>query len=148
MEQPKHVYGIYIRCTPQQLWDGITNGEVTRQYFHDTTIESDWEVGSPVVFRNADGSLAVEGEVLEVDEPRRLSITWHVLYNPAAANERPSRVTWEIAQHGDACRLSLVHDDFDGETPTYHGVAEGWLVLISSLKSLIETGKPLPVALD
>ena len=148
MEQPKHVYGIYIRCTPPQLWEGITNGEVTRKYFHETSIESDWELGSPVVFRNPDGSLAVEGEVLEVDEPRRLSITWHALYNPAAANERPSRVTWEITQHADACRLSLVHDDFDGETPTYQGVAEGWLVLLCSLKSLIETGEPLPVVLD
>jgi len=105
-------------------------------------------VGSPVAFRNRDGSLVIEGEVLEVDEPRRLSITWHVLYNPAVASERPSRVTWEIVQHGVACRLSLVHDDFDGETPTYHGVAEGWLVLICSLKSLLETGKPLLVALD
>ena len=148
MEQPQHVYGIYIRCTPEQLWQGITDGSLTRQYFHETSIESDWNEGSVVVFRNPDGSVAVEGTVLEADAPRRLSITWHALYNPAAADERPSRVTWEIVQHGDACRLSLVHDDFDGETATYHGVAEGWLMLLCSLKSLIETGEALPVALD
>ncbi len=148
---PSHVYGIYIRCTPEELWRGITDGALTRQYFHDTVIESSWEPGAPVRFLYADGAdadhgaVAVEGKVLECDPPRRLAITWKALYNPEAADEPPSRVTWEIEPMGDSCRLSVVHDQFDGETPTYHGVKEGWLVLLSSLKSLLETGAPIHV---
>ncbi len=143
--KPQHVYGIYIKCSAEQLWAGITDGAITCRYFHQTTIESSWEPGAAVVFRNPDGSVAVEGEVLACEPPRRLSITWKVLYSPEAADDAPSRVTWEIEPMGEVCRLSLVHDQFEGETSTYHGVKEGWLQLLSSLKSLLETGEPLSI---
>ncbi len=150
-QQPQHVYAIYIRCSPEQLWAGITDGSITERYFHNTRIESTWEPGAPVRFHYANGTgpegggVAVEGVVVECDPPRRLSITWKALYNPEAADEPPSRVTWEIEPVGESCRLSLVHDQFEGETPTYHGVQEGWLQLLSSLKSLLETGEPLSI---
>lgn len=142
-ERQTHVFQIYVRCTPEQLWEGITSGAVTKRYFHDTTIESTWEPGSPVVYRNEDGSSAVEGEVIACDRPRSLSYSWHVLYDPAAAREAPSRVTWEIEQMGESCRLTLVHDEFPEGSVVFDNVGEGWPLLLSSLKSLIETGEPL-----
>lgn len=147
-DAPHHVFQIYIRCTPEQLWDGITSADLTRRYFHETAVESTWEPGAPVVYRNPDGSTAVEGEVVTAEPPLRLTITWRVLYDPAAAQEAPSRVTWEIEQLGESCRLTLTHDQFPDGSAVYDGVGEGWPMLLSSLKSLIETDEPLNIEAD
>ncbi len=146
MSNPRHVFQVYIRTSPERLWEAITKPEFTRRYFHQTDIASDWEQGSAVCYRNQDGSVAVEGEVLEVERPRRLSFTWHVLYDPEAAKDRPSRVTWEIEPLGETCKLTLTHDEFDGETKLYLSVGEGWPAILSNLKSLLETGQPLDVS--
>ena len=142
-ETRTHVFQIYVRCTPEQLWEGITSGALTKRYSHDTTVESTWEPGASVVYRNADGSIAVEGEVIACDRPRSLSYSWRVLYDPAAAEEAPSRVAWEIEPLGENCRLTLTHDEFPPGSAVFENVGEGWPVLLSSLKSLIETGEPL-----
>lgn len=145
MSAPRHVFVVYIRTTPDKLWEAITSPDFTVQYFHGTRIESDWAPGSPVWYRNADGSAAVDGEVLEAEVGRRLAITWHVNYDAEASRERPSRVSFEIEAVGpEQCRLTVVHDDFDGETRTYQGVGEGWPWILHSLKSLLETGTALP----
>ena len=144
MTAPTHVYETYIRTTPEKLWDAITNPDLTERYFHRTRIDSDWTKGSAVAYRRADGSTAVEGEVLEVDRPRRLSYTWRTLYDEAASRERPSRVTWEIEVLGDVCKLTLVHDDFDAGSKTYANVSQGWNAIVCNLKTLVETGEPLP----
>ena len=142
-ETRTHVFQIYVRCTPEQLWEGITSGGLTKRYFHDTTVESTWEPGASVVYRNADGSIAVEGEVIACDRPRSLSYSWRVLYDPAAAEEAPSGVAGEIEPLGENCRLTLTHDEFPPGSAVFENVGEGWPVLLSSLKSLIETGEPL-----
>lgn len=139
-------FQIYIRTTPEELWEAITSAEFTRQYFHETAVESDWEVGSPVTYYNADRTVAVDGEVLEVDRPHRLSYTWHVLYSEQAAQEEPSRVTWEIEVVEDACRLRMTHDRFPQGSVVPDGVRDGWPAIISNLKTLIETGQPLKVS--
>lgn len=139
-------FQIYIRTTPEELWEAITSAEFTRQYFHETAVESDWKVGSPVTYYNADRTVAVEGEVLEVDRPHRLSYTWHVLYSEEAAKEDPSRVTWEIEVVEDACRLRMTHDRFPQGSVVPDGVRDGWPAIISNLKTLIETGRPLKVS--
>ncbi len=146
MAKPKHVFQLYIRTTPEQLWEAITDAKFTSRYFHSTHIDSEWTVGAQVNYRNAGGGVVVEGEVLEVDKPRRLSFSWHVLYDEVAAKQRPTRVTWEIEQIDDACKLTLTHDEFESETELYKGVGEGWPAILSSLKSLLETGEPLSVA--
>jgi len=145
-ETRTHVFQIYIRCTPEQLWDGITSGALTKRYFHETTIESTWEPGASVVYRNDDGSIAVEGEVIACDRPRTLSYSWRVLYDSQAAKETPSRVAWEIEPMGESCRLTLTHDEFPEGSVVFDNVGEGWPPLLSSLKSLIETGEPLNIA--
>ena len=97
-----------------------------------------YEPGAPVVYRNADGSVAVDGEVLEAEIGRKLVISWHVNYDAEQSREPPSRVTFEIDAAGsELCKLTVVHDDFDGETKTYRGVGEGWPWILHSLKSLL-----------
>lgn len=99
-----------------------------------------------MIFRQPDGSVAVEGRVLEVDEPKRLVMTWAFKYSPEVQDDAPSRVTWEIEPLGEAgeiCRVTVLHDEFDGETKTYKVTGSGWIPLLSSLKSLLETDEPL-----
>jgi uncharacterized protein YndB with AHSA1/START domain len=145
MSSPKHVYEIYIRTTPQKLWEAITSPAFTRQYFYGTAVESEWKAGAAIRHRNPDGTPALEGKILEVDPPRKLVTTFSAVHNPQAKNDRASRVTWEITKLGDACKLVLTHDDFDGETATYKMVGSGWNPILSGLKTLLETGEPLAI---
>jgi uncharacterized protein YndB with AHSA1/START domain/DNA-binding transcriptional ArsR family regulator len=145
MSGPKHVYEVYIRTTPEKLWQAITDPDFTRRYFYGTAVESSWQAGSPVVHRGGDGAPMLEGTVLEVAAPRRLVTTFSATYNDDQVHDRPSRVTWEIVPLGETCKLTLTHDDFDGETATYHSVGTGWNPILSGLKTLLETGEPLVI---
>jgi uncharacterized protein YndB with AHSA1/START domain/DNA-binding transcriptional ArsR family regulator len=144
MERPRHVYQVYIRTAPEQLWQAITDPAFTDRFFHQTRIDAQWQPGAPVRYWMRDGRLAVEGTVLETDPPRRLVTTWAFRHDPETSVDPPSRVTWEIEPVGEMCRLTLVHDDFVTETATFKSVGGGWPLVLSSLKSLLETGEPLP----
>ena len=143
MEKPIHIYTVYIRATPERVWEGITNGEITRRYFHDTTFVAELRPGAPLEYRQPDGRAAVTGEILEVDAPRLLSYTWRALYDPEMAAEPFSRVTWELTPMGETTKVELRHDRFESAGPTYQSISQGWAPLLNSLKSLIETGEPL-----
>jgi uncharacterized protein YndB with AHSA1/START domain len=144
--RPDQVYELWIRTTPERLWQAITEGEWTHRYFHQTRIESDWRPGSPMVMWMDDGRKAVEGEILESEPHLRLSYTWGVRYNDEMAKEEASRVTWEIEVHGEMCRLVLVHDRFPAGSLVAEQVAGGWMAILSNLKTLLETGTPLPIS--
>ena len=146
MNRPEHVYEIYIRSTAERIWKAITTPEFTRQYFHRMAIQSDKKIGSPVRFLYEDGRLGCEGVLREYDPPKRLSYTWRFLFDEAMAAERPSTVTFEITPMGEACRLRIVHGDFDADGKVYPMISEGWAEVVSSLKSLLETGTPLAIA--
>jgi uncharacterized protein YndB with AHSA1/START domain/DNA-binding transcriptional ArsR family regulator len=141
-ESPKHVYEVYIRATPEEVWRALTDSELTRRYYYDNSVESDWTRGSRLVYRNPDGTEAITGEVLEADAPRRLV---HTFFFPGT-DESPSRCTWTIEPRGVATLLTLTHDDFDGETSTYRSVAHGWVPILSGLKTLLETGEALAIS--
>lgn len=143
MKPAAHVYVLFIRTTPQALWDAITQPEFTRRYFHQTAIESDWKVGSPVRYMMENGSSAMDGQVLACDPPRKLSITWAFCYSPDVKSDPPSRVTFEIEPAGELCKLTVLHDEFESETNTYKAVGGGWPAILSSLKSMLETGEAL-----
>jgi uncharacterized protein YndB with AHSA1/START domain/DNA-binding transcriptional ArsR family regulator len=145
MSAPKHVYEVYIRTTPERLWQAITDPAMTEAYYFHSRTESDWTPGSPFAMRQADGRLDIEGEVVEADPPRRLVHTFSIRWDPDNSDP-PSRVTWEITPMGETCRLSLLHDGFASETQTFREVGGGWPLILSSLKSLLETGDPLAVA--
>lgn len=146
MKKPEHVYETYIRASAESLWEAITSAEFTRQYWHRMAVDSDWQPGATVRFRYEDGRVGCEGEVLECDPPRRLVYTWRFLFDDALAAERPSRVSFEITQLGDSCRLRLTHGDFDPDSKVFPMISDGWAEVISSLKSLLETGRPLAIA--
>lgn len=140
----RHVFQILIGASAEEVWRTITDPDVTETYFHETRILSDFEVGSPVRYELPSGRTIVVGEILEADPPHRLSMTWQ-FRREEGSEDPPSRVTWEIEPAGDLCKLTLIHDGFDSETRTYREVGEGWPKILSSMKSLIETGKPLPL---
>jgi uncharacterized protein YndB with AHSA1/START domain len=143
----KHEYHIFIRTTPEKLWEALIDPDLTEQYFHGTRMVSERRAGSAYTFELPDGNVALAGDILEFDPPHRLVTTFSVRYDPEAHADRPSRLTWEIQPLGPACHLSLVHDDFDGETRTYLGVNDpaGWTQILSGLKTLLETGQPLVI---
>jgi uncharacterized protein YndB with AHSA1/START domain len=144
MSAPQHVYEVYIRTTPERLWQAITDPAVTEAYYFNSRIVSDWQPGSPFEMRQADGRLDIAGEVVEADPPRKLVHTFNLRWDPENSDP-PSRVTWEITPMGDTCKLSLVHDGFASETQTFREVGGGWPLILSSLKSLLETGDALRI---
>lgn len=145
MNAPKHVYEVYIRTTPEKLWQAITDPAMTTQFFYQTAVRSSWKVGDTVEHVRPDGLVALSGKVLEVTPPRKLVHTFCAMHDEEEKNERPSRVTWEITPRGETCLLVLTHDDFDGETKTFHSVKLGWNPVLSGLKTLLETGAPLVI---
>ena len=146
MNNNSHLCAIYIKSTPEQVWAALTSAEFTRRYFHHTDIESDWQDGSDVVYYNQDRSIAVKGKVLEVSYPNRLSFTWHVHYDQAAFEEGPTRVTFTLEQVEDATKLTMLHDDFVDDSVLLPNITEGWIAILSNLKTLLETGEVLGIS--
>jgi uncharacterized protein YndB with AHSA1/START domain len=136
------VFEIYIKTTPERLWEAITNPEQRREYNFGVGVESDWTPGSSYtsVHSGAGGALA-EGENLEVDPPKRLVQSFNALWSDDVKAEGTSRVTWEIAQVEDSCRLTVTHDQLrEGANDELYG---GWPMILSGLKTYIETGERL-----
>jgi uncharacterized protein YndB with AHSA1/START domain len=137
--QTTQVYSVFILATPEQIWDAITKSEFTQQYFYGARID----VRDGRRF-SAIGEMEWDEEVLESDPPRRLVHQWMAGYDPDLAAEDASRVTWEIEpQDGGVTKLTVVHDQLEGAPKTAESVAGGWMYILSGLKTLLETGKPL-----
>jgi uncharacterized protein YndB with AHSA1/START domain len=134
------LFEIYIKTTPERLWEAITDSELRSRYNFGVGIESDWTPGSR--YASASGSIPIaEGENLEVDPPRRLVQSFNALWGEGVKAEGTSRVTWEIEPVGDSCRLTVVHDELrEGANNELYG---GWPMILSGLKTLLETGESL-----
>jgi uncharacterized protein YndB with AHSA1/START domain len=147
MSAPRHVFRIHIRATPEEVWQAITDPAFTRQYFHRTAFESTLEPGSGMRYVLPDGADAVVGEIEEVEPPRRLVMSWRALYDPAMAAEPPSRVEWHLDDGGEGItRVTTIHRDLAFSPATSASVGEGWTWILDSMKSLLETGTPLPAS--
>jgi uncharacterized protein YndB with AHSA1/START domain len=144
MTAPRHIFQTFVRATPQQVWQAITDPDFTRRYFHRTAIESTFAVGAPVRYVLPDGSEAVTGEIEVVEPERRLVMTWRVLYDAELAEEPPSRVEWVLTPGEDGVtRVTTIHRDLALSPGTSMSVGTGWPWILDSLKSLLETGEPL-----
>ena len=136
------VYQLFIKATPEQVWQAIVDPDLTSKYFYGSriTVTPDGRVST-----SPDGSESWgDSEVLEWDPPHKLVHGWRSAYDPELASEATSRVTWEIEpQDGGLTKLTLVHDQLDGAPKTAESVAGGWMYILSGLKTLLETGKPL-----
>lgn len=142
----KHVCTIYIKASPEDVWRGLTDGAFTKRYFHSTDVQSSWLEGADVTYFNKDRSIAVAGKVLQAERPNLLSFTWHVHYNAMAFAETPSRVTFELKEVGDATRLVMIHDKFPAGSVVFPQISEGWIAILSNLKTLLETGDVMAVS--
>jgi uncharacterized protein YndB with AHSA1/START domain len=141
----KHVYQIFIKATPDEVWNAIVDPSWTRRYFHGTAFDTPPAKGQPYRTTTADGRPAVDGVIEELDPPNRLVMTWHVLYDAAMSEEPASRVEWIVEPMGDGLtRLRLEHGDLARSPMTWANVKDGWVYVLDGLKTLIETGEPLP----
>jgi uncharacterized protein YndB with AHSA1/START domain len=136
------VYEIYIKTTPERLWEAITDSEARRKYNFGVGVQSDWTPGSPYTAAHPHGpGTLLEGENLEVEPPHRLVQSFTALWSDDVKREGASRVTWEIEPIGDSCRLTVTHDQLreDANAEIYGG----WPQILSGLKTLLETGETL-----
>lgn len=140
----RFVYVTYIRTTPETLWDHLTKPEFIRVYWFGVSAESDWKPGSSWKLTFADGRVADTGEVVEVDRPRRLVIKWRNEFKPELKAEGYSRATFVLEPAGDVVKLTVTHEIDRTGSKFIEAVSQGWPIVLSSLKSLIETGKALP----
>ncbi|WP_035980859.1 SRPBCC family protein [Bradyrhizobium sp. STM 3843] len=144
MSKPEFVYVTYIETTPEKLWQALTDSAFARQYWFGGEFQTDWKVGSPFALAK-DGTPSDIGTVLEFDPPRRLSYTFQHVLTTDFRNERPSKVVFMLEQHGRLVKLILTHEDFAGAPRLLDAVSKGWPAIMSSLKSLLETGAALAI---
>lgn len=135
------VYVTFIRTTPARLWEALTEPEFIRQYWFDTTIECAWKKGSPWRMVGPDGSLTDTGEILEIDPPRRMIIRWRNEWKAELKAEGPSRCTIELEPVDGAVKLTITHEIERPGSKLITAVSGGWPVILSNLKSLLETGE-------
>jgi len=143
---PQTVYVIYIASTPEKVWEALTSAEFTRQYFSGRSVEIEPRVGGSFVMRMPDGRFDIKGRVVEWDPPRRLSTTWEVDF--AEFRELPAcLVTYDIEPMGESVKLTMTEaHQWAVPDAILAGGRQGWPLILSGLKSVIETGKPIAVS--
>jgi uncharacterized protein YndB with AHSA1/START domain len=144
--KPMTVYTIYIASTPEKVWEALTSAEFSRKYFFGNAVEVDLRVGGAYVVRTPDGSLHISGEVIECIAPRKLTVTFNVNWPALIERLGSTLVTYEIEPVGDAVRLTMTEaHDRPIDDDILSGGRAGWPAILSSLKSLLETGNALAI---
>lgn len=148
MSRPHFIYVKYIGTTPEKVWEALTNGHLTQQYFFGRKVQSQWQIGSTVTYLRKDNEVDVRGQVLVSKPLRVLSFTWEVPGDDTQ-RERPTQVTFELTPMDSTVKLTLTHEhllaeDYSDDTNTFAGLNNGWPAILSNLKSLLETGRTLP----
>jgi uncharacterized protein YndB with AHSA1/START domain len=147
--RPAIVYTIYIASTPEKVWEALTTAEFSRKYFSGHAVEVDLRVGGAYIMRTPDGSPHISGEVIECDPPKKLTVTFNVNWPALVEKLGPTLVTYEIEQAGDAVRLTMMQShDRPISDDVLSGGRTGWPAILSSLKSLLETGQPLAIKMQ
>jgi uncharacterized protein YndB with AHSA1/START domain len=139
----RFVYVTYIRTTPEKLWDALLKPEFTKQYWFGVTLQSEWKKGSDWKMIFDDGRIADTGEILEIEKPRRLVIKWRNEFMPELKAEGYSRCTIELEPVADSVKLTVLHEIDKTGSVFIEKVSGGWPKILASLKSMLETGKPL-----
>jgi uncharacterized protein YndB with AHSA1/START domain/DNA-binding transcriptional ArsR family regulator len=156
MQKPEFVYTTYIRTTPEQLWQALTDPAFTRRYWG-ATFTSDWKTGSPMTWEYGGVTIEDPAQVVLESEPcRRLAYTWQTVtpefakvvgfgdeYFAKVAAERRSKVSFDIEPADNGVKLTVVHEGFDADSAMLESITGGWPLILASLKTLLETGAPL-----
>jgi uncharacterized protein YndB with AHSA1/START domain len=141
-DKPKFVYVIYVASTPDKVFMALTDPKLSARYWFGYEVTSEWKVGAPFsLFK--DGRNWDTGKVLEYDPPRRLSYSFHPEHD-GLENEKASRVAFDLEEINGQVKLTMTHDSFDDGSAVFPKISVGWPSILSSLKSLLETGKELP----
>ena len=144
--KPMTVYTIYIASTPEKVWEALTRSEFSRKYFFGNSVEVDLRVGGAYIMRTPDGAPHISGEVIECVAPRKLTVTFNVNWPELIEKLGPTLVTYEIGEAGEAVRLTMTEShDRTLDDDILSGGRQGWPAILSSLKSLLETGKVLSI---
>jgi uncharacterized protein YndB with AHSA1/START domain len=138
------VYVIYIRTTPEKLWGALTTPEFMKKYWFGMNFETDWKAGSPWKLVFPDGRVADTGEIVEIEQPRRLVLKWCNHLRPELHEEGDARCVMEIEPAGDVVQLTIIHEIDKPGSKLIDAVSGGWPKILSSLKTLLETGTALP----
>lgn len=139
----RFVYVTYIRTTPEKLWQALRDPEFTRKYWVETWQDCAWTPSSSWKLMIPDGRVGDAGEVLEIDPPRRLVLSWRNEFKPELKEEGFSRLTYDLEQQGDAVKLTVIHEIDRPDSKLIEAVSGGWPMILASLKSLLETGESL-----
>jgi uncharacterized protein YndB with AHSA1/START domain len=143
----EHSYGLFIQASPEQVWEALTESRFTMQYFFDSAVQSDWRVGSPYAYTSPDGAqVKFDGEIVEADPSRRLLQTLNVKLDPRLVNREPLRLGWKIEQAGEACLVTVTHEGHEADARVFAMLTSHCEQLLSGMKTLLETGKPLRMA--
>jgi uncharacterized protein YndB with AHSA1/START domain/DNA-binding transcriptional ArsR family regulator len=141
---PDHVYTVYISASAERIWRAITDGVETEHYYYGTRVGSQWSKGSRIVYEYPDGRVAAEGEILEVDPPRRLEMTFHARWDPEIEAEGPVQQIWEIEPDDDGTsKLTVTTIGLRAGSRMAEEFGAGMIYIVSGMKTWIETGAPL-----
>ena len=143
MAESQFVYVTFIRTTPEKLWRALTEPEFTRQFWMNTTQESEWKPGASWRIVKPNGDSADSGEVLEIEPHRKLVLKWQNHMFPEMTAEGFSRMTYELEQKGESVKLTVTHEMDKPGSKLIKAVSGGWPMILASLKSLLETGESL-----
>ena len=147
--KPAIVYTIYIASTPEKVWQALTSAEFSRKYFFGNAVEVEQRVGGAFIVRTPDGALHISGEVVECDPPKKLTVTFNVNWPGLVEKLGPTLVTYAIEQAGESVKLTLLQShDRPLSDDILSGGRAGWPAILSSLKSVLETGQPLAVKME
>jgi uncharacterized protein YndB with AHSA1/START domain len=141
MSNSRFVYVVFIRTTPEKLWDALRLPEFCKQYWRGTWLDSDWKKGASWKMLNAEGQLCDAGEVAEIDPPKRLVLKWQHELRPELKAEGYTQATFTLEQQGAMMKLTVVHEIDKPNSKIIEAVSNGWPAILSSLKSFLETGR-------
>jgi uncharacterized protein YndB with AHSA1/START domain len=147
MSKPKFVYVTYIAAPPEKVWEALTKADISEKYWFGYRVTADGKAGERMTAVSPAGEKAHDDPIVESDPPHRLVYGWKPLFKDVP-EERPSRVTFELKPFKGQTRLTVVHDDFDDDSKIFDMISSGWPAVLSSLKSLLETGKGLEPSWD
>ena len=144
MSKPKFVYVTYINTTPEKLWEALTNPDFTQKYWIGVRQESEWKIGSSWCLRMANGEVWDTGEVLEIDPPRHYTVSWRHEHFEDLRAVGFTRQSVDIEPYGEYVKLTITHEAPEGGEKLIEAVSGGWPAILSSLKTMLETGEALP----
>jgi DNA-binding transcriptional ArsR family regulator/uncharacterized protein YndB with AHSA1/START domain len=143
MNLPDHVYLAFIDCTVEDAWHAIVNGDKTALYYYGTRVESEWRPGAPIRYLGADGGVVADGEIIAIDEPKKLEITFHARWDPQIEAEGPVRMVWTLASQNGLTTVTVELHGAPAGTRTYDDFVGGLPFIVSGMKTLLETGAPI-----